>query len=163
MALKSKGFGMRVLYVDERNNAELERELGARKVDLDTLLAESDFVSVHVPLMPSTRHLFTYETFGKMKRSAYLINTARGPVLNEADLVRALRDRLIAGAGLDVYEFEPRMAEGLAQLDNVVITPHVASATAESRNGMAALAARNLLAMLEGRKPETCLNPEIFA
>lgn len=161
MALKSRGFEMPVLYTDDSRNEMLERELGARKVDLDTLLAESDYVSVHVPLMPSTRHLFNRETLRKMKPTAYLINTARGPVINEADLVEALRDRVIAGAGLDVYEFEPKMVDGLAALDNVVITPHTASATEDSRNGMAELAARNVLAMLEGRVPETCLNPDV--
>jgi glyoxylate reductase len=161
MALKSRGFEMPVLYTDESRNETLERELGARKVDLDTLLAESDYVSVHVPLMPSTRHLFGAKAFQRMKSTAYLINTARGAVINEAELVQALRDRVIAGAGLDVYEFEPKMVAGLAGLDNVVITPHTASATADSRNGMAELAARNVLAMLEGTVPETCLNPEV--
>ncbi|TVR71348.1 MAG: D-glycerate dehydrogenase [Spirochaetaceae bacterium] len=162
MALKSRGFEMPVLYTDESRNETLERELGARKVDLDTLLAESDYVSVHVPLMPSTRHLFGTKAFQRMKNTAYLINTARGAVINEAELVQALRERVIAGAGLDVYEFEPKMVAGLAELDNVVITPHTASATEDSRNGMAELAARNVLAMLEGREPETCLNPEVF-
>lgn len=161
MAMRSRGFEMPVLYTDENRNETLERELGARKVDLDTLLAESDYVSVHVPLMPATRHLFGTKAFQRMKRSAYLINTARGAVINEAELVTALREREIAGAGLDVYEFEPRMVEGLAELDNVVITPHTASATEDSRNGMAELAARNVLAMLEGRVPETCLNPQV--
>lgn len=161
MAMRSRGFEMPVLYTDEKRNEVLERELGARKVDLETLLAESDFVSIHVPLMPATRHLFGAEAFRRMKRTAYIINTARGAVINEAELVEALRQRVIAGAGLDVYEFEPKMVEGLATLDNVVITPHTASATEDSRNGMAELAARNILAMLEGRVPETCLNPEV--
>ena len=161
MAMRSRGFEMPVLYTDENRNETLERELGARKVDLDTLLAESDFVSVHVPLMPATRHLFGTKAFQRMKRSAYLINTARGAVINEAELVTALREHVIAGAGLDVYEFEPQMVDGLTELDNVVITPHTASATEDSRNGMAELAARNVLAMLEGSVPETCLNPHV--
>jgi glyoxylate reductase len=114
-------------------------------------------------LLPETRHLFNYEAFGKMKRTAYLINTARGPVLDEAALVRALKDGLIAGAGLDVYEREPAMTDGLAALSNVVITPHTASATIASRRGMAIKAATNLLAMLRGQKAPDCLNPGIYS
>ncbi len=162
MALKSRGFEMPVLYVDENRNELLERELGAKKVDFETLLRESDYISVHVPLMPSTKHLFHREVFREMKHTAYLINTARGPVVNEAELVEALKAGEIAGAGLDVFEYEPKMVDGLATLDNVVITPHTASATEGSRNGMAELAARNVLAMLEGKMPETCLNPGVL-
>lgn len=162
MAAKSKGFNMRVLYTDARRNEALERDSGARFVDLDELLRLSDYVSVHVPLLPETRHLFGYETFSKMKKTAYLINTARGPVLDEAALVRALKDGLIAGAGLDVYEREPAMAEGLAALPNVVLTPHTASATFASRRGMALKAATNLLAMLRGEKAPDCLNPQVY-
>lgn len=162
MAMKSRGFEMSVLYTDEYRNESLERELGARKVDFDTLIAESDYISVHVPLMPATRHLFNKAVFAAMKPTAYLINTSRGPVINEAELVEALRSGVIAGAGLDVFEFEPRMVDGLATLDNVVVTPHTASATEASRSGMAVLAARNVLAMLEGKTPETCLNPEVY-
>ncbi len=162
MAMKSRGFEMPVLYTDENHNETLERELDARKVDFDTLVGESDFISIHVPLMPSTRHLFDRNVFRKMKTTAYLINTARGPVVHEAELVEALRTGEIAGAGLDVYEYEPEMVDGLAALDNVVITPHTASATEDSRNGMAELAARNILAMLNGTVPKTCLNPGVF-
>jgi glyoxylate reductase len=131
-------------------------------VDFQTLLAESDFISIHVPLRPDTRHLFNAHVFNKMKKTAYLINTARGPVINEADLVKALKEKQIAGAGLDVYEFEPRMAAGLADLENVVTAAHTGSATALARRDMAILAARNLLAMLAGEQPPTCLNPEIY-
>lgn len=162
MAMKSRGFDMPVLYADERPNKRLEQELSARKVDFDTLVEESDFVSIHVPLLPSTRHMFDKDVFSRMKATAYLINTARGPIIKEADLVDALRTGQIAGAGLDVYEFEPKMVNGLAELDNVVVTPHTASATLESRNGMAELTARNIIAMLRGDRPETCLNPEVF-
>ncbi len=162
MASRSKGFGMRVVYTDERPNEALERDLGARRVGFDELLAVSDYVSVHVPLMPETRHLFNAATFTKMKKTAYLINTSRGSVIDEAALVTALRDRTIAGAGLDVYEKEPLMADGLSGLDNVVITPHTASATFASRRGMATKAATNLLAMLEGRRPPDCINPVVF-
>jgi glyoxylate reductase len=162
MALKSKGFAMKVIYSDEFTNATIEEELGARRVPLSELLGESDFISIHVPLMAETRHLFNADIFKKMKRTAYLINTSRGPVVNEAELVEALKNRVIAGAGLDVYEFEPEIAAGLADLDNVVITPHTASATVSSRTNMALKAAENLLAMLRGERPPDCLNPEIY-
>lgn len=162
MALKSRGFAMNVLYVDEYVNETLEQQLRAQKVDFDTLLAQADFVSIHVPLLPSTRHLFGMAEFQKMKRTAYLINTARGPIVNEAELVEALKTGVIAGAGLDVYEHEPLMAEGLKDAPNVVITPHTASATHSSRNGMARMAVENLLAMIAGQRAPNCLNPEIY-
>jgi glyoxylate reductase len=165
MALMSKGFKMKVLYTDsssDKTNPVLEKELGARSVDFEALLEESDFISIHVPLRPDTRHLFNADAFKKMKKTAYLINTARGPVINETDLVEALKEGEIAGAGLDVYEFEPKMAEGLAALDSVVTAAHTGSATASARREMAILAARNLLAMLSGKQPPTCLNPEIY-
>ena len=162
MALMSKGFAMRVLYTDEVANPVLEKELGARKVPFEELLRESDFVSVHVPLMPSKRHLFNARTLALMKPTAYLINTSRGPVIHEAELVEALRRNVIAGAALDVYEFEPKMVPGLAELTNVVLAPHTASATRSSRSGMSIKAATNLLAMLRGERPPDCLNPEIY-
>jgi len=162
MALMSKGFAMRVLYTDEVANPVLERELGARKVPFEELLRESDFVSVHVPLMPATRHLFNAGTLALMKPTAYLINTSRGPVIHEAELVEALRRGVIAGAALDVYEFEPKMVPGLAELPNAVLAPHTASATRSSRSGMSVKAATNLLAMLRGERPPDCLNPEIY-
>jgi len=162
MALKSRGFDMTVLYTDAYPSETLERELGARRVDLDELLSESDYVSLHVPLMDSTRHLMSTPQFKAMKDTAYLINTSRGPVVDEAALVEALKNGDIAGAGLDVYENEPDMAPGLAELPNVVICPHTASATVSSRNGMAVKAATNLIAMLEGTPPPDCLNPEVL-
>jgi glyoxylate reductase len=161
-ALKSRGFGMPVLYADERPNETLEKELGARRVDLETLLRESDFVSVHVPLMPATRHLVDARALRLMKRNAYLINTSRGPVVDEKALVDALREGVIAGAGLDVYEDEPRMAPGLAELTNAVLAPHTASATKSSRDGMALTAARNLVAMMAGERAPDCLNPQVY-
>lgn len=165
MALMSKGFRMNVLYTSSsgRTNGVLEAELNARLVSFDELLKQSDYISLHMPLTPDTRHLFDASAFSMMKKTAYLINTARGPVIKEDDLVVALRSGEIAGAGLDVYEKEPAMAEGLADLDNVVVLPHVGSATVASRTDMAELAARNLIAMLKGEKPETCLNPELFS
>ncbi|MGE4291310.1 MAG: 2-hydroxyacid dehydrogenase [Desulfovibrio sp.] len=164
-ALMSRGFEMRVLYLESpsgRRNPTLDNELGAECVPLNRLLAESDFISVHCPLTPETRHLFDMDAFRKMKRTAVLVNTARGPVIKEDDLVRALQEGEIAAAGLDVYENEPRMAEGLAALPNSVLLPHVGSATRSSRKAMAELAARNLLAMLQGQEPPTCLNPEVL-
>ncbi|MFA5852272.1 MAG: D-glycerate dehydrogenase [Spirochaetales bacterium] len=161
-AHKSRGFDMKVVYTDEFPCPELEKELGARKVSLRELLMESEFVSVHVPLMPGTRHLIDDAAFGLMKKTAVFINTSRGPVVDEAALVRALRRGAIGAAGIDVYEAEPKAAEGLAALPNVVMTPHTASATAASRNGMAVKAAMNLVAMLEGKRPPDCLNPGIY-
>jgi glyoxylate reductase len=161
-ALKSRGFAMPVLYADERTNPVLERELGARRVPLDDLLAAADFVSVHVPLAPATRHLVDARALGLMKPTAYLINTSRGPVVDEQALVAALRARAIAGAGLDVYEDEPRMAPGLADLDNAVLAPHTGSATVTARNNMALTAARNLAAMVAGERAPNCLNPEVY-
>ncbi|MCF7934712.1 MAG: D-glycerate dehydrogenase, partial [Spirochaetia bacterium] len=112
--------------------------------------------------MESTRHLLDRQAFGSMKRSAYLINTARGPIINEADLTAALRDGEIAGAGLDVYEFEPKAVDGLSGLPNVVMTPHTASATISSRTGMAMKAASNLIAMVTGQRAADCVNPEVY-
>lgn len=162
MASRAVGFKMRVLYSDARRNERLEAETGAAFVPFEELLAKSDYVSVHVPLLPETRHLFDYAALSRMKRTAYLINTARGPVIDEAALVRALREGLIAGAGLDVYEREPLMAEGLSELPNVVLTPHTASATVASRKGMSLKAAANLLAMLRGERAPDCVNPAVY-
>ena len=164
MARMSRGFDMPVLYTSSpgRRNEILERELKAELVPFEELLARSDFVSVHTPLTPSTRHLFRAETLRLMKPTAILVNTARGPVVKEDDLAAALRQGVIAGAGLDVYENEPRLAQGLAELKNVVLLPHVGSATFAARRDMALLAARNLLAMLLGGTPPTCLNPDVL-
>jgi len=162
MALKSQGFAMNVLYCDEITNHTLEDTLKARKSPFDEVLRKSDFISVHVPLLPSTRHLFNTETFHAMKPTAYLINTSRGPVVNEKDLVAALNDKVIAGAALDVFEFEPKMIEGLSDCTNVVVTPHTASATISSRTNMALKAATNLIAMVTGERAPDCLNPEVY-
>jgi glyoxylate reductase len=165
MAIMSKGFKMKVLYTGasaEETNPVLEKELGATRVDFEKLLESSDFISIHVPLNPQTRHLFDARAFARMKKTAFLINTARGPVIKESDLAEALTTGEIAGAGLDVYEFEPKMAQGLAGLDNVVTAAHTGSATVSARKNMALLAAKNLLAMVEGKRPPTCLNPEIY-
>ncbi len=164
MALMSKGFRMPVIYSNAsgRRNELLEKELDARLVSFDELLERSDYVSLHAPLTPQSRHLFNKDTLTRMKNTAILINTGRGPLIKEDDLVQALKNGTISGAGLDVYEFEPNMAEGLAALPNTVLLPHVGSATETTRTNMATLAARNLLAMLRNERPETCLNPEVL-
>lgn len=161
-ALKSKGFNMRVLYVSNHRNKLIEKEIDAEKVVLDELLKESDFVSLHVPLLPSTYHLISEEELKLMKKDAILINTSRGPVVDEKALIKALREKWIFGAGLDVYENEPEIPDELKKLDNVVLQPHSASATVTSRTRMAIVAAENMLAGLRGEKPPNCVNPEVF-
>jgi glyoxylate reductase len=161
MARRALGFGMRVLYQDAvAADAAAERELRATRTDLATLLRESDFVTLHTPLLPETRHLINAESLRTMKKTAYLINAARGPVVDEAALVRALREGWIAGAGLDVFEEEPKVHPGLIDLSNVVLAPHIASASHETRLQMATLAVENCLAVLEGKTPPTPVNPE---
>ena len=162
MAKRSVGFKMKVLYADPYRNEELEQEIGAKQVDLDTLLKESDFVSVHTLLNEDTTHLIGERELGIMKPSAYLINTSRGPVIDEKALVKALQENQIAGAGIDVFEDEPELAPGLAELDNAVIPPHIASATIETRTKMATMAATNLVAVLKGETPPNCVNPEVL-
>lgn len=159
-AKRSRGFDMKILYTSNKPNPEFEAETNARFVDKDTLLRESDFVSLHVPLTPATRHMIGERELGLMKKTAILINTARGPVVDEKALVRALKEKRIWGAGLDVYEREPELEPGLAELDNVVIPPHLGSATIETRDKMGTLAAENILATLAGKIPPNCLNPD---
>jgi glyoxylate reductase len=162
VAMKSRGFNMRVLYADEMPNPIIEREIGARKVSVEELLRESDYVSVHVPLLPSTKHLITAQSLRLMKKTAYLINTSRGPVVDEAALAEALKNGVIAGAALDVFEYEPVVHPELLQLDNIVLTPHTASATIETRSKMATMAAENLIAALAGQKPANLVNEEVW-
>ena len=155
VARMSAGFRMKIVYCDEHPNERIEQELGAQRTDLETVLRTSDIVSLHCPLTPQTRHLIGAAQLAMMKRTAVLVNTSRGPVIEEDDLVAALRNGVIAAAGLDVYEQEPRMAAGLADLPNVVVCPHIASATYHTRSQMAIIAARNILAVLEGKEPES--------
>lgn len=162
MALKSKGFDMKVIYYSTSQNQTLEKELGARRVDFDDLLKESDYISIHTPLKPETRHMFSLKQMKKMKPTAYLINTSRGPVIKEDDLLTALQKNIIAGAAIDVYEFEPEMTVGLEELDNIVITPHTGSATTGTRTNMALKAAENLIAMVRGERAPDCVNPEVY-
>ena len=161
-ALKSKGFKMNVLYFDRVRNKQLEKELGAKKVELNVLFKKSDFISLHVPLIESTEHLISENELKSMKNTAILINTSRGPVVDEKALVKALKEKWIFGAGLDVYENEPKIHSGLINLDNVVLQPHSASATVESRTKMAIMAAENMLMGLAGEKPPNCVNKDIF-
>jgi len=151
VARRAKGFQMTLLYSDARRNEDAEREVGATYVTLDELLARSDFVSLHTPLLPETRHLMNAERLRKMKRTAILINSSRGPVVDEHALAEALRDGVIAGAGLDVFEREPEVDPLLLELENVVLLPHIASASEETRTKMAVRAARNILAFLDGK------------
>lgn len=149
------GFGMDVVYYDVVRNEKLEQDFGATFYKtVEEVLKVADVVSIHVPLLPATHHLINDARLKIMKPTAYLINTSRGPVIDEAALVRALEQGVIRGAGLDVFEFEPKMAKGLAKLPNVVITPHIASATEESRHDMATMSAENIIAVLEGGVPK---------
>ena len=162
VAHRAKGFNMRVLYYDPQPlPADAERDLGAMRVDLGRLLAESDFVSVHVPLTPETQHLLSTPQFAQMKPTAILINTSRGPVVDEAALVEALNARKLAGAALDVYEREPAVHPGLIPMPNVVLAPHIASATVRTRSEMSAMAARNMATAIRGGRPANLLNPEV--
>jgi len=159
VARRAQGFQMRLLYHDQARVApEVERGLHAEFVDLDRLLGESDFISLHVPLLPETRHLLSKDAFGKMKPTAYLINTSRGPVVDEGALVEALEQKQIAGAALDVYEHEPKVHPGLIPRRDVILTPHIASASVETRTKMAVMAATNAVALFEGLRPPNALN-----
>jgi glyoxylate reductase len=156
VARRALGFNMRVLYQDAvRADAAVERELSVSREELETVLREADFVSLHTPFLPETRHLMNERTLRLMKKSAILVNASRGPVVDEAALVRALQEGWIAGAGLDVFEEEPKIHPGLIPLTNVVLAPHIASASSDTRVAMATLAVRNCLAVIEGKPPLT--------
>lgn len=164
MARRACGFEMRVLYHDEvRQPQERERELNIEYVGLDTLFRESDFITLHTPLSDATRHLVNAERLGAMKRTACLVNTSRGPVIDEAALAQALREGVIAGAALDVFENEPAVHPDLVSLDNVIIVPHIASASVATRARMATMAAENCLAVLKGNPPPNAVNPDVLA
>lgn len=161
-AKKAKGFEMKVLYTDVKPNPAFEEATGGTYVDKETLLKESDFVSLHVPLLPATTHYIGEEELNMMKKSAVLINTARGSVVDEKALVEALKNEEIFAAGLDVYEEEPLMCDGLAELENVTMLPHIASATIETRTNMGMIAVDNIINVLNGKAPNTCVNPEVL-
>jgi glyoxylate reductase len=161
VARRAQGFHMRVVYNDAvRASPEVEKELNAEFVDRDRLFRESDFISLHVPLLPDTRHLISKENLAKMKRTAFLVNTSRGPVVDEAALAEALQNKKIAGAALDVFEHEPKVHPALVIRKDVILTPHIASASVDTRTKMAVMAANNVIALFEGRCPPNALNAD---
>jgi glyoxylate reductase len=163
VARRARGFGMRVLYWTPRRKPQsLEHEVAMTYVELDQLLEEADFVSLHSPLRPETRHQIGARELALMKPTAFLINTARGAIVDEAALARALKKRQIAGAGLDVFEHEPEVTPGLLAMPNVVTTPHLGSAVMEVREQMANIVVDNILALLDGKTPPNCVNPEVL-
>ena len=161
VARRAQGFQMRILYNDAvRAPINVEKELRAEFVERDRLFRESDFITLHVPLLPDTRHLISKENLDKMKPTAYLINTSRGPVVDEAALADALQQKKIAGAALDVFEAEPKANPALVGRKDVILTPHIASASVETRTKMAVMAANNLVACFDGKRPPNALNAD---
>lgn len=162
VARRAKGFNMKLIYSDVTRRMGLEKELGMTYKELDEAFSEADYVTVHVPLTEATHHFIGEHQLSTMKKTAFLINTSRGPVVDEDALYRALRDGVIAGAGLDVFEEEPiDPGSPLLELDNIVLTPHIASASRETRTKMAVTAAKNLVAVLQGTEPSNLVNPEV--
>lgn len=159
VAYYAKGLGMKIVYHDINRNEKLEKELGATyQSSIEDVLKESDVISLHVPLIDSTKHLMNETRLNLMKPTAFLINTSRGPVVDEVALEKVLRNRSIGGAGLDVFEFEPKTVPGLVELQNVILTPHIASASIEAREQMADIAVGNIIDFLEGQKPKNIVN-----
>ncbi len=164
LARRAQGFHMRVIYYDAvRAPAGVEKELKAEYREREQVLAEADFLSLHVPLLPDTHHLISAPQLARMKPTAFLINTSRGPVVDEAALVAALEKRQIAGAALDVYENEPKVHPGLVNRSDVILAPHIASASTETRTRMATMAVENVIALFDGGRPPNALNPEVLA
>jgi lactate dehydrogenase-like 2-hydroxyacid dehydrogenase len=163
VARRAQGFSMKILYHTRRRvPANIENVLGARWVDRETLLRESDFLSLHIPLTPETRHLISWNELALMKQTAFIINTSRGSIIEEDALAAAMQAGKLGGAGLDVFEHEPTVHPALTVMENVVLLPHIGTATAETRLHMALLASKNLLAALAGRRPPNLVNPEAF-
>jgi glyoxylate reductase len=164
VAKRARGFGMRIFYFEpERLPEEVEYECGAEYQDLDNVLKESDFITIHVPLTPSTYHVIAHKEFSLMKKSAYVINVSRGPVVDEKALVEALENEKIAGCALDVFEREPKIERELLNMPNTVLVPHIGSASVETRTRMAVMVAENIIAVLiNGCKPPNLVNPEIY-
>ncbi len=158
VARRGCGFGLSIIYTDPERNKAFEKETGARQVDFETLLKEADFITLHVPLSEATRKLIGRRELARMKKTAYLINTSRGPLVDEEALVEALQEGMIAGAGLDVYEKEPHLHPSLLSLQSVVLLPHIGSATVETRTRMAIMAAENLVAMMRGETAPNQVN-----
>ena len=160
---KAQGLGMKVVYYDKfRSGPEAEKEFGVTYMEFDDVLKAADCITLHMPYLPENRHLFDLDTFKKMKKGSYLINCARGPIVDEADLATALREGIIKGAGLDVYEFEPKVPPELKRLENVVLTPHAASCTLKARLGMAREALSGIAGVLEGQRPYNVINPQVL-
>jgi lactate dehydrogenase-like 2-hydroxyacid dehydrogenase len=153
----ARGLDMKVLYYDVKRNEQFEKDLGATYATVEELLKTSDVVSIHVPLLPTTRHMIDAKKLKMMKKTAILVNTSRGPVIDEKALVAALKAKRLAAAGLDVYEFEPKLVAGLAKLPNVTLTPHTASATIETRDAMAKIAAQGIIDTLAGKAPSNLI------
>jgi len=162
-ARRARGFGMKILYWAPRRKQEAETELGMEYVPLDRLFAESDFVSLHPALNAETRHMISDAQFAQMKPTAFIVNTARGAIIDEKALVRALKRKQIAGAGLDVFETEPNLPSALRAMRNVVLTPHLGSAVTEVRDLMANYVVDNIQALLDGAPPPNCVNPQVLA
>lgn len=163
VARRAQGYKMTLLYNKREPDRASEAELGVKFVSLDELYAQSDFVSLHVPLTDETRHMINKDAFAKMKKGAFLVNTARGPVVDERDLVDALRGGQLGGAGLDVFDNEPNISPELYNAPNVITTPHIASATWEARNKMGEQAVGQILAVISGQKPDNLVNPEVWS
>jgi D-3-phosphoglycerate dehydrogenase len=161
--IAANGLGMRVLYTDIRRNKEFEKEVGAKYGSKGDILKNADAITLHVPLLPSTKHLIGAQELRMMKKTTVLINTSRGPVVNEKSLLAALKRKTIAGAALDVFEKEPKLTSGLTKLENVILTPHIASASMEARSAMADLAVENIIAALAKKRPLNLVNPEAFS
>ena len=162
VARRARGFGMKIIYWGPRRKYDAERELGIEHVTLDRLLVEADFVSMHPALNAETRHMISDKQFSLMKPTAFIVNTARGAVIDEKALVRALKKKKIAGAGLDVFEHEPKIPPALKTMKNVITTPHLGSAVVEVREQMANIVVDNLQALIEGRPPPNCVNPQVL-
>jgi glyoxylate reductase len=158
----AKGFRMKILYHDHNKKPSLEKEMDMEFVSLEKLLKESDFISLHVPLTDETYHLIGKKELAMMKSTSYLINTSRGAVIDEEELVKKLQKKEIAGAALDVFEHEPKLAPGLSKLDNAIITAHIGSATIETRTKMGLIAAKNIIARFNGEQPPNIINPEVL-
>lgn len=160
VAFYAKALGLKIIYTDIRKSEHLEKDYGAiYQESLDKLLKDADIVSLHVPLLDSTHHLINESKLALMKPTALLVNTSRGPIIDEKALVYALKNNIIGGAALDVFEYEPHLAKGLTKLNNVILTPHIASASVEARNQMAELAAQNIIDFFEGKKLKNIVNP----
>jgi len=162
VARRAQGFMMELFYYDIKRDKEAEMNLKISYLPLNELLSRSSFITLHLPLLPSTQHLIGEKEFSIMKPTAFLINTSRGAVIDEKALIKALKNGEIAGAALDVYENEPEMPQELIKMDQVVLTPHIASASAHTRTQMSLIAARSIIDFFEGRRPTYCVNPEVW-